>query len=44
MLPIPFPVLVHDRQVYLLRAHRMRSAAIADLVRKVARLVSSAAR
>jgi hypothetical protein len=43
MRPVPFPVLVPDHQAYIVRAHRMRSAAVANLVRQVARWVSSAA-
>lgn len=33
-----------QRQTYAQRAHRMRSAAVADFVRQIARLVSTAAR
>ena len=44
MLPIPFPVLVADRQAYIVRAHRMRSAVVAGLIRDLARLVSAASR
>jgi hypothetical protein len=33
-----------ERQVYAQRAHRMRSAAVASLMREIARLVSAAAR
>ena len=33
-----------ERQVYAQRAHRMRGAAVASLVREIARLVSAAAR
>jgi hypothetical protein len=33
-----------ERQVYAQRAHRMRGAAVASLVRGIARLVSAAAR
>lgn len=33
-----------ERQVYAQRAHRLRSAVVAGLVRKIARLVSAAAR
>jgi hypothetical protein len=33
-----------ERQVYAQRAQRLRAAALADLVRGIARLVSSAAR
>ncbi len=42
MLPIPFPALVPDRQAYVVRAHRLRGAAMADLVRDLARWVSAA--
>ena len=44
MRPIPFPLLVHDRQAYALKARRLRSAALAGLIRDFARLVSTAAR
>jgi hypothetical protein len=49
MKPLPFtvlnpPVLATDRQVYIDRAHRLRSAAIAGFVRDIARWVGSAAR
>ena len=44
MLPIPFPVLVPDRQAYIVRAHRMRGAVVAGLIRDFARWVSAAAR
>jgi hypothetical protein len=44
MLPIPFPVLAADRQTHIVRAHRMRSAVVAELVRGVVRWVSMAAR
>jgi len=44
MLPIPFPVLVADRQAHIVRAHRMRSAVVAGLIRDVVRWVSAAAR
>lgn len=33
-----------ERQTYAQRAHRLRSAAVAGLVRELARLVSSTAR
>jgi hypothetical protein len=33
-----------QRQLYARRAHRLRSAALATLARKIARLVSAAAR
>ena len=38
------PLLAADRQRYLARAHRLRSAAIAGLFRDLARWVSHAAR
>jgi len=44
MRPIPFPILLHDRQAYIVRAHRMRSAVVANLIRDLARWVSAAAR
>ncbi len=44
MRPIPFPMLVPDRHIYIARAHRMRSAAMAGLIRDIARWVSFAAR
>jgi len=44
MLPIPFPVLVADRQAYIVRAHRMRSAVVAGLIRDLARWVSAVSR
>ena len=44
MRPIPFPVLAPDRQVYINRAHRIRGAVVADLIRDIARWVSLAAR
>jgi len=33
-----------ERQVYARRAHHMRGAAVASLVREIARLISTAAR
>lgn len=33
-----------ERQVYAQRAHRMRGAAVAGLVRELARLITAAAR
>jgi hypothetical protein len=33
-----------ERQIYAQRAHRMRGAAVAGLVREIARLFSAAAR
>jgi hypothetical protein len=44
MRPIPFPILLGDRQVHVTRAHRMRSAVVANLIRDFARWVSAAAR
>ena len=42
--PIPFPILVPDRQAYVVRAHHLRSAVVARLVREFVRWVSVAAR
>ena len=44
MRPIPFPVLLSDRQAYVERAHRLRNAAVGGLVRDFVRWVSAAAR
>jgi len=49
MKPIPFsilnpPVLSADRQLHIDHAHRLRSAAVAGLVRDIARWVGNAAR
>jgi len=48
LLEIPMLSTVYpdhaQRQVYAQRAHRLRSAALAGLVREIARLVSAAAR
>ncbi len=44
MRPIPFPILLPDRQAYVVRAHRIRSAVVAGLIRDFARWVSTAAR
>jgi hypothetical protein len=44
MHPIPFPILLADRQAYVVRAHRMRGAVVATLIRDLARWVSAAAR
>jgi hypothetical protein len=44
MYPIPFPILLPDRQAYVVRAHRARSAVVATLIRDLARWVSAAAR
>jgi len=44
MRPIPFALLTTDRQAYIDRAHRLRGAAVAGLVREFVRWVSAAAR
>jgi hypothetical protein len=44
MLPIPFPILLADRQAYIVRAHRLRGTVVATLIRDLARWVSAAAR
>ena len=44
LLPLPFPVLVGDRQAYIMRAHRIRGAVVAGLIRDVVGWVSAAAR
>ena len=44
LLPIPFPLLSADRQPHVARAHRLRSAVVAGLIRDVVRWVSVAAR
>ena len=44
MRPIPFPILLADRQPHIVRAHRLRSAVFAGLIRDIARWVSAAAR
>jgi hypothetical protein len=44
MRPIPFPVLTGDHQPHIVRAHRMRSAVAANLVRDLVRWISAAAR
>jgi hypothetical protein len=44
MHPIPFPILLADRQAYVVRAHRMRGAVVATLIRDLARWISAAAR
>ncbi len=44
MRPIPFPILTGDRQVHVARAHRLRNAAMANLIRDVARWITAAAR
>ena len=44
MLPIPFPILSTDRQPQIVRAHRLRGAVMATLLRDIARWVSIASR
>ena len=44
MRPIPFPVLAADRHTHIVRAHRIRGAVVATLIRDLARWVSAAAR
>lgn len=41
--PIPYPILTGGHRSYVERAHRERSAAVAELVRTLARWVSRAA-
>jgi len=43
MFSIAYPNYT-ERQFYAQRAHRMRGAAVATMVREIARLVSAAAR
>ena len=43
MFSVPYPT-PSERQVYAVRAHRLRSAVLASLIRDVARWVSAAAR
>ena len=44
MHPIPFPILLADRQAYVVRAHRLRGAVVATLIRNLVSWVSAAAR
>ena len=44
MFPVPFPLLVPGHQAYVVRAHRLRGAAVAELFRQFARWISVAAR
>jgi hypothetical protein len=44
MRPIPYSLLVPDRQAYVLEAHRMRSGFVASLFRDFVRWVSAASR
>ena len=44
MLAAPYPLLAHDHQAYVVRARRLRSSAVAGLIRDIARWVSVAAR
>ena len=43
MFSIAYPTH-SERQIYAQRAHRLRGAAVAGLVREIARLVTAAAR
>jgi hypothetical protein len=44
MRPIPFPILTGDHQPHIVRAHRLRGAVAANLIREVVRWISGAAR
>jgi hypothetical protein len=44
MRPIPFPILLADRQPHIVRAHRLRGVVVATLIRDLARWISAAAR
>jgi hypothetical protein len=44
MRPIPFPAVLADRRPYVVRAHRLRGAVVATLIRDLARWISAAAR
>ena len=44
MSPIPFPILTGDHQPHIVRAHRLRGAVAANLIREVVRWSSGAAR
>ena len=44
MFPVPFPLLVPGHRAYVVRAHRLRGAAVAELLREFVRWVSAAAR
>jgi len=43
MFTVPYPT-PNERQAYSVRAHRMRGAVVAGLIRDLARWVSAAAR
>jgi hypothetical protein len=44
MRPIPYSLLVPERQAYVVRAHRLRGAVVAGLIRDFVRWVSAASR
>ena len=44
MHPIPFPILTGDHQPHIVRAHRLRGAVAAGLIRDFVRWISVAAR
>lgn len=44
MLSLPSPTLAYDLQPFVVRAHRMRGAATAKIIRSLVRWVSTAAR
>ena len=44
MFAAPYPQLAHDHQAYFVRARRLRSTAVAQMFRDIARWVSVAAR
>ena len=44
MFPVPFPLLVPDHQAYAVRAHHLRSAVVAGVIRQIVRWISAASR
>jgi hypothetical protein len=42
--PIPYSLIVPDQKAYVAEAHRMRSTAVADLIRHFVRWLSAASR
>lgn len=44
MLSLPSPTLAYDLHPFVMRAHRLRGAATANLIRTLVRWVSTAAR
>lgn len=44
MFPVPYPLLSADHQAYIMRAHRLRGSAAAELIRHITRWLSAAAR